>query len=116
MPEDTFSHAAADIDGKEEDLGIKYMKTLNYSVYKVQRNNKKKKKKKKEKKKKKKKKNRFESWFAQIYIYSISSGQFSLRTCKLFHAKTNLRACADSEGADQPVHPRGLIKAFTIRY
>ena len=46
MPEDTFSHAAADIDGKEEDLGIKYMKTLNFSVYKVQRNNKRKKKKK----------------------------------------------------------------------
>ena len=32
------------------------------------------------------------------------------------HEKTCLRAYADSEGPDQPAHPRNLIRASTVRY
>ena len=31
------------------------------------------------------------------------------------HAKTCLRAYADSEGPDNPSHPHGLIRAFAVR-
>ena len=31
------------------------------------------------------------------------------------HVKTCLRAYTDSEGPDQPAHPRSLIKGFTVR-
>ena len=31
------------------------------------------------------------------------------------HAKTCLRAYEDSEGPDQPAHPRSLIRVFAVR-
>ena len=31
------------------------------------------------------------------------------------HAKMSLRAYANSEGPDQPAHPRSLIRAFATR-
>ena len=35
-----------------------------------------------------------------------------IRPC---HAKTCLRLYAESEGPDQPAHPRSLIRAFAVR-
>ena len=48
----------------------------------------------------------------------MSEGTFSPVWLLLFglrHAKTCLRAYADSEGPDQTAHPRSLIRAFTVR-
>ena len=33
---------------------------------------------------------------------------------ELPHDKTNKMACAPSEDSDQPVHPHGLIRVFTV--
>ena len=30
--------------------------------------------------------------------------------------KTRLNMCANNKGADQPAHPRRLIRAFVVRY
>ena len=47
-------------------------------------------------------------YYKQIYIFSTAK--------KPRYAKTCLQAYVDSEGPDQPAHPRSLIRAFTVRY
>ena len=37
-----------------------------------------------------------------------------IRRNRPYHAKTCLRAYADSEGPDQTAHPRSLIRAFPV--
>ena len=56
------------------------------------------------------------------YLFNVSrKTKTLLRLCKragwyeLRHAKTSLQAYADSEGPDQPAHPRSLIRAFAVR-
>ena len=48
-------------------------------------------------------------------IVSISLDDDSAARCRSHHAKTCLLAYGDSEGLDQPAHPRSLIKAFAVR-
>ena len=48
--------------------------------------------------------------------YAITNGNLcSLLSYEPGHAKTCLRAYADSEGPDKPAHPRSLIRAFIVR-
>ena len=44
----------------------------------------------------------------------IPDQQFRKYSNRPHHAKMCLRAYADSEGSDQPAHPRSLIRAFTV--
>ena len=41
---------------------------------------------------------------------------YLVKTFRSRHAKKCIRAYADSEGQDQPAHPRSLIRAFAVRY
>ena len=50
----------------------------------------------------------FKSSVAEVVVKTVD-------LTKMGRGKTFLRAYADSEGPDQPAHPRSLIRTFTVR-
>ena len=47
-------------------------------------------------------------------IYSLNQVTFRWDTYELHRDKTNKMACVPSEDSDQPGHPPGLIRVFTV--